>query len=93
MKRRATQIVRQCVPYRLGALPLTCPAEQLEIVFVDHADARGADGMPEAFEPAVDLTGQFAIRIEFPVKVGQVGEAATVADSGVVRPLRSAGFG
>src|SRR3546814_10291466 len=46
------------------ALAFASTAEQLKVIFVDHANARGADRVTEALQPSIDLARDRAIGIE-----------------------------
>ena len=56
------KIMRQA-KFRVIKLALVCPAMQLKIHFIEHPQARCADGMAEAFKAAVNLAGDFTIAI------------------------------
>src|SRR5215510_5678939 len=62
--REAAEIVGEAENRLLLALALAGAALHLEIKLVEHAEARGADGMAEAFEAAIDLAGKRAAGIE-----------------------------
>src|SRR5205085_10716637 len=65
--REAAEVVHEAARRLLLPLPRPGAALQLQIDLVDHAQPRGADRMPEAFEPAVDLTRDFSVGVEEPV--------------------------
>ena len=44
-------------------LSFPSPAMELEIHFINHSQSRRADWMAKALEAAVDLTGNFSIRV------------------------------
>src|SRR3546814_15186563 len=46
------------------ALAFASTAEQLKVIFVDHANARGADRATEALQTSIDLARDRAIGIE-----------------------------
>src|ERR1051326_3047025 len=66
--RKTAEIVRESEARLILALAVTRAAEHLQIDFVDHAQARGADRVPEALEAAVDLARYAAGRIIEPVE-------------------------
>jgi hypothetical protein len=45
-------------------LPSIRPSLKLFIDFIDHPQARCADGMAETFQSAVRLTGNFSVKVE-----------------------------
>src|SRR5262245_21949846 len=45
-------------------LSRACATQQLQVDFIQHAQTRGADGVAEALEAAVDLTGNLSLGIE-----------------------------
>src|SRR5579862_8052506 len=59
---RAAQIVRHADPGRFE-LARAGAALKLQVHLVEHAQARGADGMTEAFQAAVDLARQLAVGV------------------------------
>src|SRR5689334_15877241 len=61
--REAAEVVRQAEYGLLFALALAGAALHLQVHLVDHAQARGADGVAEALEAAVDLAGHLAVRV------------------------------
>src|SRR5690242_5790196 len=62
--REAAEIVGEAEDRRLLPLALAGAALHLQIELVEHAQARGADRMAEAFEAAIDLAGERAAGIE-----------------------------
>src|SRR5690349_11892155 len=47
--------------FRPNELAIARAAEQLVIPLIHHAQARRADRVAEAFQPAIDIAGHFAI--------------------------------
>src|SRR5271163_2703768 len=82
VERRAAEIVRQA-EIDLAELPLAGAPQQLGIDLERHAQARGADGMAEALQPAIDLTRLRAVAIEAPF-ANLVGSTTFVCEAEVL---------
>src|SRR5215472_10656257 len=63
LMREPAQIVHEAAHRLLLALPRAGASLHLQIDLVDHAQARCADGMAEAFEPAIDLAWHLAVGV------------------------------
>src|SRR5262249_20404937 len=61
--REAAEVVRQTEQGFLLALALAGTAVHLQVHFIDHAQARGANRMAKALEPAIDLARYLSARI------------------------------
>src|SRR5215475_45244 len=61
--REAAEIVSEAEDRLRLPLALAGAALHLQIALVEHAQARGADGMAEAFEAAIDLARHLAVGI------------------------------
>src|SRR3979490_2602643 len=61
--RKAAEVVGEAEARLVLALALAGAALHLQVHFIDHPEARGADGMTEALQAAVDLTGYLAVGV------------------------------
>ena len=58
--RHPAQVVREAKA-RVGQLPLVGSPQELQVHLIQHPQPGGADGMAEAFQPAVGLAGHLAV--------------------------------
>ena len=61
--REATQVVGHAEHWVLLPLPLISTAVHLQVHLIDHAQARGPDGMAKALQATIDLAGHLAIGV------------------------------
>src|SRR5262249_47108468 len=66
--REAPKIVGQTETRLLRALAFAGAALHLQVHLIDHAQTRGANWVAKTLEAAIDLAGDFAIRVVEPVE-------------------------